>query len=176
MTQRRWFSLGASLIFLLGIAIYFVGFYPTSAGRMFEEGLAYVEEESDEIFYVYEPEGHEPSIYFYEKDQNITLMEAFPGENMIQSDVERENVAEGISVVVLTGMERHSAILIERDDAQEIETASLSKAGEVVVDFEINYEDGHAVGFMKKSSAINDVDKLTLTKTDGEAEELDIKL
>ncbi|TSB47587.1 hypothetical protein [Alkalicoccobacillus porphyridii] len=176
MSKRKWLSLGASILLLIGIAIYFVVFYPTSAERTYEKGLTYVEEESDQVLRIYEPEGHEPSIYLFEQEGEIVLLEAAPGENMIQSHVEKNNAGEGISIVTLAGMQRHSAILIDREDAEDITKASLSREGDLVAEFDITNEHDHYSGFLLESPALRQVDTLIMTKKNGETEKVEVSL
>ncbi|MDQ0207704.1 hypothetical protein [Alkalicoccobacillus murimartini] len=176
MSKRKWISLGIALVGMIGIAIYFVGFYPTPSERAFDKGLTYVKENNNDILSIYKPDSHGPSIIFYDSNEGIGILEAAPGEDMIQSNVDRNNASEGISIVSLAGMERHSGVLIEREDANEIQSLRLLRNNEEVVQFEIEEDDEKYSGFLKDSVSLSGVDAIVLTKGNGDTEEIAISM
>lgn len=170
MTKRKWISLGIAILALIGIAIYFVGFYPTPSERAFDKGLTYVEEQNVSILQIHKKQEHGPSVFFFEDTDQVGMIEAAPGEDLIQAKAQKNNVAEGISIISLAGIERHSGILLEREDAADIELVTFEKDEEELAQFEIEEDDGDYSGYLDQSKSLSDFDVITLTKANGEME------
>ncbi|MFK3937339.1 hypothetical protein ACI2JA_07470 [Alkalihalobacillus sp. NPDC078783] len=170
MTKRKWVSLGIAIVALIGIAIYFVGFYPTPSERAFDKGLTYVKEQNVSILQIHKKKEHGPSVFFFEDTDHIGMIEAASGEDLIQAKAQKNNVTEGISLVSLAGIERHSGILLEREDAADIEHVTFEKDDEELAQFEIEEDDGNYSGFLDESQSLSDFNVITLTKANGETE------
>ena len=174
MTKRKWISLGIAIVALIGIAIYFAGFYPTPSERAFDKGLTYIKEEKYNILSIHKEETHGPSVFFFEHANRIGILEVAPGEDMIQAIAEKNNLSEGISLVTLAGTERHSGVLIERGDANEIQLLTLQSDGEEVAELQIEEDDQQYSGYLRESRSLSNVDTLLLTKENGEIEEIEV--
>lgn len=170
MTKRKWTSLGIAIVALIGIAIYFVGFYPTPSERAFDKGLTYVKEQNVSILQIHKKQEHGPSVFFFSDTDQVGMIEAAPGEDLIQAKAQKNNVADGISLVSLAGIERHSGILLEREDAADIERVTFAKDEEELAQFEIEEDDGDYSGFLDESRSLSDYNVITLTKSNGESE------
>lgn len=169
MTKRKWISLGIAIVALIGIAIYFVGFYPTPSERAFDKGLTYVKEQNVSILQIHKKQEHGHR-FFFKDTHEIGMVEAAPGEDMIQAGAQKNNVADGITLVSLAGIERHSGILLEREDAAEIELVTFKEDEEELAQFEIEEDDGDYSGYLDQSRSLSDFNVISLTKTNGEME------